>query len=83
VRRPSPPSPDGLPIGRRVAMHRAALGISSQELAARAGISASQLSRIEHGRHDPAWSTVERLYRALGWELREVMIGGPDHNEAA
>ncbi len=81
--RTSPPSPDGLPIGRRIAARRAAAGLSGQELAARAGISPSQLNRIEHGKHDPSWRTTVRLFGVLGIVLREEEIGGATDNQAA
>jgi transcriptional regulator with XRE-family HTH domain len=80
VSRPSPLLRDGLTIGRRVAVLRTEAGISGQELAARAGISASQLSRIERGRHDPSWSTIVRLFAALG---KEVVIAGAPNDQAA
>ncbi len=70
----SPPLPNGLPIGRRLKMRRDALGMSAREVASLAGITASQLSRIEHGRHSPTWETVERLYWVMGITLREKVI---------
>ncbi len=75
----SPPLPNELPIGRRLKMRRDALGLSAREVAGRAGITASQLSRIEHGRHRPTWETVERLYWVMGITLREEVI---DHEAA-
>ncbi len=78
-----PPSLDGLPIGRRIAARRVAVGLSGQELAARAGISSSQLSRIERGKHDPSWRTTVRLFGVLGIALREEEIGGTTDNRAA
>ena len=79
-----PPSPDGLPIGRRIAARRVAVGLSGQELAALAGISSSQLSRIEHGKHDPSWRTMVRLFGVLGIVLREEEVGsGTTDNRAA
>ncbi len=78
-----PPSPDGLPIGRRIAARRAVVGLSGQELAARAGISSSQLSRIEHGKHDPSWRTTVRLFAVLGIVLREEEIGSTTDDRAA
>ncbi|MDP9358167.1 MAG: helix-turn-helix domain-containing protein [Chloroflexota bacterium] len=71
---PSPP--DELPIGRRLKMRRDALGKSAQEVAGLAGISVSQLSRIERGHHEPRWRTVERLFLVLGITLREEVNGG-------
>ncbi len=41
-------------------------GMSLAELSRRTGISSSNLSLIERGLVDPRWSTVERIYDALG-----------------
>ena len=62
---------------------RAAAGLSSQTLAARSGITASTLSRIEHGKADPSWRTVERLFGELGYVLREEETTGATDHEAA
>ncbi len=75
----SPPLPNELSIGRRLRMRRDALGMRAQDVASLAGITASQLSRIEHGRQRPTWDTVERLYWVMGITLREEVID----NEAA
>lgn len=70
------PLPNELPIGRRLRIRRDALGMSAQEVAGLAGITASQLSRIERGRQRPTWDTVERLYWVMGIMLREEVIAG-------
>jgi len=70
----TPPLPDAPPIGRRLRMRRDALGMTAQAVADRAGITASQLSRIEHGRNQPTWHTVDRLFRVLGVTLKEAPI---------
>jgi len=44
---------------------RKQLRISQRVLAKRAGISASALSNIEHGRHKPAARTLKRIIWAL------------------
>ncbi|MDP9372348.1 MAG: helix-turn-helix domain-containing protein [Chloroflexota bacterium] len=36
-----------------------------QDVARDAGMSPSQLSKLEAGEHDPQWSTVERVLKAL------------------
>ena len=48
-----------------VASRREALGLSQRELAKRAGISHTVISRIESGQHAPSAKTVERLADAL------------------
>lgn len=44
-------------------------GISQKRLAARAGTTQSAISRIEHDRVSPSFSTLEALLRVLGEEL--------------
>ena len=45
-------------------------GLSQKELAAQAGISQSDLSRIEQGIANPSVATLGRIAEALGAELR-------------
>lgn len=52
-------------IGKLVASRREALQLSQRELAKRAGISHTVISRIESGQHAPSARTVERLADAL------------------
>jgi DNA-binding XRE family transcriptional regulator len=52
-------------IAKLVSSRREALGISQRELAKRAGISHTVISRIENGQHAPSAKTVERLADAL------------------
>jgi DNA-binding XRE family transcriptional regulator len=52
-------------IAKLVAARREALGLSQRELAKRAGISHTVISRIEGGEHSPSPKTLERLAEAL------------------
>jgi DNA-binding XRE family transcriptional regulator len=52
-------------IAKLVADRREALGLSQRELAKRAGISHTVISRIEGGEHSPSPKTLERLAEAL------------------
>ena len=45
-------------------------GLTQAELARRAGVPQSTVAKIERGRRDPSLSTLERLVRAAGLELR-------------
>jgi ribosome-binding protein aMBF1 (putative translation factor) len=56
-------------LPRLVIKHRAALGISQQELAQRIGTSHSALSRLESGRHKTSVETLQRVAEALGLRL--------------
>jgi DNA-binding XRE family transcriptional regulator len=52
-------------IAKLVAARREALGLSQRELAKRAGISHTVISRVEGGVHSPSPKTLERLAEAL------------------
>lgn len=52
-------------IAKLVATRRETLGLSQRELAKRAGISHTVISRIEGGEHSPSPKTLERLADAL------------------
>ena len=52
-------------IAKLVATRREELGLSQRELAKRAGISHTVVSRIEGGEHSPSPKTLERLAEAL------------------
>ncbi|MEX0992336.1 MAG: helix-turn-helix transcriptional regulator [Actinomycetota bacterium] len=56
-------------IARLVIMHRARLGLSQQEVAARVGTSHSAISRLESGRHKASIDTLQRVAEALGVQL--------------
>jgi len=53
-------------IAKLVSSRREALGLSQRELAKRAGISHTVVSRIEGGDHSPSPKTLERLAEVLG-----------------
>jgi len=52
-------------FGSRVRMHRAALGLSQEQLAHAAGLHRTHISLIENDRRDVRLDTIERLARAL------------------
>lgn len=67
-------------LARLAIKHRAALGLSQEELAERMGTSHSAVSRIESGRHKTSVETLRRLAHAL--DLRLVVgfeSGPPEH----
>ena len=53
-------------LARSIIARRQALGLTQGQLAAAAGIHQSDLSRIEHGRANPTFATLDALARALG-----------------
>jgi DNA-binding XRE family transcriptional regulator len=59
-------------IGRRVRELREARGLSSEELAERAGISMQALSRIERGEHAGPLPPIEPLLAAMGCTLQDL-----------
>ena len=59
-------------LGRRIADHRAKLGLTQQELADRVGISRVAVSNLEAGMSDPGERTVALLagvFKVEPWEL--------------
>jgi DNA-binding protein HU-beta len=59
-------------IGLTLRHLREARGLSSKEVAERAGISAQSMSRIELGRHDVVFSTLRKILSAMNYELRDL-----------
>ena len=55
-------------------------GLTQAELARRAGVPQSTVAKIERGRRDPSLSTLERLVRAAGFELRIQLAPRDDHD---
>lgn len=57
---------------------REAAGLNRSQLAARAGVPASTVSRIESGQTDPTLGMVDRLLRAAGYSLDMGMVRASD-----
>src|SRR3954453_20250677 len=64
-------------LARLVIKHRAALGISQEELAQRVGTSHSAISRIERGRPKTSGEAPQRLAHALEVRLVVGFESGP------
>jgi transcriptional regulator with XRE-family HTH domain len=60
---------------------RARASLSQRELARRAGTAQSEIARIETGRQDPGYATLERLIRAAGFDLKVELAPHDDHDE--
>jgi transcriptional regulator with XRE-family HTH domain len=65
-------SPGQTDIGSALRVLRSRAGLTQEELAARADLTAPYLSRVEGGWRDIRWSTLNRLLVALGADLREL-----------
>jgi transcriptional regulator with XRE-family HTH domain len=70
-------SPDQAPesLGRRIAAHRAKLGLTQQELADRLAISRVAVSHLESGLSDPGERTVTLLAGLFKLEPHELVAG--------
>lgn len=64
-------------IARLVIKHRAALGLSQQELATLVGTSHSAISRLESGRHRASVETLQRVAKSLGVRFVFGFESGP------
>jgi transcriptional regulator with XRE-family HTH domain len=62
-------------IAKKIRARRAFLGLSLADVAERADLSPSTLSRIERGLLSPRLETVERLARALGYTAEDLLLG--------
>jgi|tagenome__1003787_1003787.scaffolds.fasta_scaffold20481552_2 transcriptional regulator with XRE-family HTH domain len=56
----------GRALGAAVKTLRQGAGLSQEELAARAEVEPTLISKIEAGRADPAWGDMRRIAAALG-----------------
>lgn len=63
----------GSGVGMKVRLRRVALGLSQKELAERAGISQSGLSKYERGGREPDGEALMSLCRALGCTEAELL----------
>jgi len=64
-------SPD-LKLAGAIRALRKARGTTQEETAHAAGLTSSSYSRIERGITNPAWTTVQRIARALDVTLAEL-----------
>lgn len=62
-------------LAREFVQRRQALGLTQRELAEKAGVQQSEISRIEQGNANPTFQTMYALARALGAEFHLVEAG--------
>jgi transcriptional regulator with XRE-family HTH domain len=60
-------------LGRAIRLRREELGISQQQLGLDVGYDQGWISHIETGHGNPAYGTVDRIARALGWPLSNLV----------
>src|SRR5918912_1189444 len=63
-------------VGARLKELRKARGFSAREVAERVGMAQQHISRIEQGRHDVSFSTLERILAAMGYTLQDLAPEG-------
>ena len=59
-------------LGAAIRQLRNARGLTQQDTAQAAGITVAHLSKIERGRTNPTWGTVEAIAGALGLSIVDV-----------
>jgi transcriptional regulator with XRE-family HTH domain len=67
---PRSPLTDRQVLGRAIRVLRERANVTQKELAARADSAEMHISRVERGQIDVGWSTLLRLLRAVGTDLR-------------
>jgi len=65
-------SPGQTDIGNALRVLRTRAGLTQDELAVRADLTAPYISRVEGGWRDIRWSTLKRLLVALDADLRQL-----------
>jgi DNA-binding Xre family transcriptional regulator len=66
-------------VGQRLRELRERRNLTGKEVAERAGITPQSLSRIEHGRHDVVYTTLQRILAAMGCSLKDLIVGSEAH----
>jgi len=62
-------------FGQRVRLERVRLGISQEELAARAGVHRTYVGMIERGEKNITLENIERFSKALGISIHDCFEG--------
>jgi DNA-binding XRE family transcriptional regulator len=60
-------------VGQRIREVRNQRGLTSKEVAEQAGITPQSLSRIENGRHDVVYTTLQQILAAMGASLKDLV----------
>ena len=67
--------------GGLIALARVRLNLTQRELAARSGVAQSTIARIELGRIDPGFESVQRILASVGLEPRIHLEKLDDHDQ--
>ena len=67
--------------GSLLALARVRLNLTQRELAARAGVAQSTIARIELGRIDPGFESVQRILASVGLEPRIHLESLDNHDQ--
>ena len=59
-------------LGEQIKRIRTAKGLSQKEVLNISGLDKAQLSRIENGKTDPSFTTLEKIAKALGISISEL-----------
>lgn len=62
-------------IGNRLRYLRESRNLKSKDVAVRAGITPQSLSRIERGKHDISFTTLQKILTVMGFELGDLVNG--------
>jgi transcriptional regulator with XRE-family HTH domain len=65
----------GMNIGENIKKIRSAKKLSQKEVAVSLKMDPAQYSRIEAGKSDPYFSTIEKIAKALGVEVADLVTG--------
>jgi transcriptional regulator with XRE-family HTH domain len=60
-------------LGEAIWRLRDERGLEQDDVAKKANLNPTQLSRLEHGRINPSWGTVRRVAAALGLPMSELV----------
>lgn len=78
----APEARNNLAMINNVYKLRSAKGYSQEELADRAGIARTQITRMEAGTLNPTLSTLQKMASALDCEVRDLFLSSADEASA-
>lgn len=64
-------------LGKRIRAKRHEVGMSQEGLAHEAGLDRSYVGRIERGEHNPTFTSLIKLCRAMKCDLAALTVGMP------